>query len=78
MSFILAKSKVLGRQLKSKSIPVLELVALSWGVEVAVQLVSSLSNAVEPVEVSDVFMYTDSSISLSWLKARIFKTGKIE
>ena len=78
MSFILAKSKVLGRQLKSKSIPVLELVALSWGAEVAVQLVSSLSNAVEPVEVSDVFMHTDSSISLSWLKARIFKTGKIE
>lgn len=40
-SFICAKSRVLGRELKTKSIPVLELVALAWGAETSMQLFHS-------------------------------------
>ena len=77
-SFIMAKGKVLGRELKSKSIPVLELIASAWGAEIAVQLFHSLITAVEPINVSNIIMFSDSMISLSWVRSRLHKTGKIE
>ena len=77
-SFIMAKGKVLGRKLKSNSIPVLEFDALAWGAEIAVQLFHSLTTAVEPINVSNIIMFSDSMIFLSWVRARLHKTGKIE
>ena len=55
----------------------LELVALAWGAEIAVQLFHSLTTAVEPINVSNIIMFSDSMISLSWVRARLHKTGKI-
>ena len=77
-SFIAAKGKVLGRELRTKSIPVLELVALAWGAEIALQLFHSLTTAVEPIDIGRIILFSDSMISLSWLRARVHKTVKME
>lgn len=78
ITFIHAKSRVLGRSLLNKTIPVLELAAVAWLAEIAVKLKNILTGAVEPIEVSDILLFTDSSISLSWIRARVLKTGKVE
>ena len=77
-SFILAKTRVVGKDLKSKSIPVLELVALSWGVEVSMQIYKFLTSADHPIQISEIILYTDSTISLSWIRARSMHNAKIE
>ena len=77
-SFILAKSKIVGKELQTKSIPVLELIALAWGIEVVQQHRRLLINALEPVKIDEVLAFSDSSIALSWLRSRVIDHGKIE
>ena len=78
LSFLLAKSRIVGKELRNKSIPVLELIALCWGIEVVQQQYRLLTSALEPINVEQTLAFTDSSIALSWLKSRVVDHGKIE
>jgi len=78
ISFVYAKNSVVSGSLKAKSIPCLELAAMLFGAEAVIDYYQQLSSAVEPVRINRIFLYTDSQISLSWLRIKEYDYGKIE
>lgn len=78
MSFLLAKNRLINKNLKAKSIPVLELIAISFGVEQMINMRNELTAAVYPVNLTELFIFTDSMISLHWLSSKALKFTKIE
>lgn len=76
--FIFARNSLVTKNLKTKSIPILELVALDLGVSTAMDLYSRLTNAVRPIKIVNVFTFTDSMIVLSWIKSKAIDFGKID
>lgn len=77
-TLILARNSLCTGNLKSKSIPVLELVALEFGVKTLMDVFHNLSNCVRPINIVNLFAYSDSMIALSWLKSRAFDFDKID
>ena len=78
ISFMFAKSRMIGANLKTKSIPVLELVSMAWAVELAMQNFRILTASLEPITIDRILVLSDSSIALSWVKSRAVKFEKIE
>ena len=77
-TFLAGKSRIVGKDLRNKSIPVLELVALTWAIELCMELYSFFVNTLQPVKILDIIVFCDSSISLCWVKAKANKVGKVE
>ena len=77
-NIVLARNSVTTKNLSCKSIPILELAALEFGVHTAVDLYQSLNNAVRPIIISNLNVYSDSLVALSWLKSRAVEFGKID
>lgn len=77
-ALILSRNHIVAKNLRSKSIPVLELTALHFGAETAVDVCRSLSGAVRPINITDLFLFTDSIISLCWIKSKEILYGKID
>lgn len=69
VSFIRAKNRVINKQLKSKSIPTLEFLALSFGTEVILEVFNELTgpDCVEVINICNLTVYTDSYVALNWL-----------
>ena len=78
ISFIFAKNKLIGKNLKTKTMPVLELCSLAWGVDSIVGLYRTMTTAMIPFNIKKVIALSDSSIALSWVKSRAIKFDKIE
>ena len=78
MNFVLARNKILSAKTATKSMPVLELLALKLGVETAVECWQQLAGAVRPINVSTIHALSDSSIVLNWLKLKEVDQGKID
>jgi len=78
ISFLLAKNRTVPQQVLGRTIPVLELCAVDFGVETTVELYTELTNAFCPLKIENIHIYTDSTISLSWLSSKALKLGKIE
>jgi len=78
LSFVLAKNRTIPKQMQTKTIPVLELCAVDFGVTCVLDLYNDLVHALCPVKINDVMVLTDSSISLNWLAAKSLKSSKIE
>jgi hypothetical protein len=76
--FLLCKNRVVNTTMKTKSIPVLELYAMSFAVKIAVDTFSELSNAFCPVNICSLHVYSDSMIVLSWLLSKVHTFNKIE
>ena len=76
--FLLAKNRMVNKQLSSKSIPILELVALQLGVKTAIETYESLMNTDFPIKIDKIFAYTDSLIALNWIRAKAQTFSKIE
>ena len=68
-SFILAKNRLVGTDLRGKSIPCLELQAIVLGVTCLMDLYNDLSSKsnVVPVDITDLTLLTDSLVCLAWL-----------
>jgi hypothetical protein len=82
MHFLIAKNKIVGKQLENKTIPCLELVALTLGVETLIDVYNELcdSNSVKPMKFSDLKVFTDSYVCLNWLQGyhtKFVKTNKL-
>ena len=75
---IYARNSIVTKNLQTKSIPVLELVALDLGVSTAVDLCQQLCGAVRPINISKIFAFTDSMIVLSWLRSKAVEFGKVD
>lgn len=78
MSLILSRNSIVAGNLRTKSIPVLELTALHFGAETAMDVYQNLTGAVRPIAISDLYLFTDSIISLCWIKSKEILYGKID
>lgn len=80
LSFLIAKSRVVNKQLQTKSIPALEFHAIAFGVETLISLYNELSgdDIVIPINVSKLCLFTDSMVAIHWLDAYSNKFGKMQ
>jgi len=78
ISFCLAKNRVVTRQMLGKTVPVLELSAISFGISCTFDFYNELTNSFRPIKFRDIHLYSDSSISLCWLSSKCLKLGKVE
>lgn len=78
LHFLTAKNKVVSSKGVARTIPVLELFAVAYGVECMMDLYNNLTRAFCPVKINNLHLFTDSTIALSWLAAKTEKTSKIE
>ena len=80
VSFLLAKNRLVNKQLECKSIPSLEFQAISLGTETLIDTYKELSGSgcIRPILIIDLVLYTDSLVSLSWLNAYHNKLDKMQ
>jgi hypothetical protein len=64
--------------MKTKTIPMLELCAMSFAVKTVIDMYNDLINSFCPVNISGVHVYSDSMIALNWLTSKVCTFGKIE
>ena len=67
VSFISAHNKIVDKTLKSRTMPVLEFLALEFAVQKGVDIYSSLSSCIVPLKIVEIMLFSDSSIALNWL-----------
>ena len=79
LSFIHAKNRLVNKQLKYKSMPSLELNALSLGVACAMDIYKDLSgtSCLKPIKIKEIVLYTDSLCALHWLNSASLKLEKM-
>ena len=80
LSFIQAKNRMINPQLKTKSIPALEINAIGLGVETLMELHRDLAGpfCVKPIKITELVLFTDSTCSLHWLHSSTFKMDKMQ
>ena len=79
VSFLMAKNKVISKNLEDKSIPSLELLGLSLASECAIDVYKELSGPLNvcPIDISKIEIYSDSFVAISWLKNHVIKFDKM-
>ena len=79
ISFLLSKYRMVNRNLKGKSIPTLEMNAIELAVETAVDVHSELTGPLnlEPVNIIQLTIYSDSMVALQWLYNYNLKLDKM-
>lgn len=80
VNFLLARNKMVNKQLESKSISNLEFEAIGLGVETLIELVQELTGpkCVISIEIVDLELYTDSLVCLNWLNFFANKFDKMK
>ena len=69
--FVMAKNRIVNKQMEDKSIPSLELAAVVLGVETAIDVKNEISGklSVDPVRISGLRIFSDSLCCLNWLNS---------
>ena len=77
---MLAKNRIVGQQLNTKSGPALELHAVALGVQTVHDVYNELSgrSSVVPINVLELELYSDSLVSLSWINKCVNKLDKMQ
>ena len=80
LSFLSAKNRMIGNQLKDKSIPSLELNAISLGVENSMEIYNDLSgtSCLCPINITKLYLFTDSACCLNWLTSATRRLDKLQ
>ena len=80
VSFLLAKNKIVNTKLIKKTIPSLECQGVSYAVETLMDIVTELSgvNNILPISISDLYVYTDSMVVISWVKSFFVTHDKMQ
>ena len=80
LSFLQAKNRMVNTQLKTKSIPSLEMNAICLGVETLMEIYRDLAgpSCMKPINISELLVFTDSLCSLHWLIASSYKMEKMQ
>lgn len=78
LHFLTARNRIISKQLKLKSIPSLEMNAVSLGAETLIELYNDLagSNCMVPLNIRNLILYTDSTCCLHWLDSLAIKMEK--
>ena len=79
VNFLMAKNRMIGKNLESKSIPSLELQGICLGVETLIQLHKELTGPqnVVPVNIKRLQLFSDSLVCLNWLNSYSIKLDKM-
>ena len=79
VSFVLAKNRLVNKQLSGKSIPSLEFQAISLGTDVLIDVYKELSGptCVDPVQITELILFSDSMVSLAWINSYSHKLDKM-
>ena len=79
VSFVIAKNRMVNKQLESKSIPALELHAILLGVECLTDLYKELTGSTRliPIKVIELELYTDSLVGINWISSHSNKLEKM-
>lgn len=67
VSFVASHNKILNKNLQGRTMPVLELAAIEYGVDKGLNLYKFLTECLVPFTICDLFLFTDSTIALCWL-----------
>lgn len=79
LNFLVARNKLVKCQGEhSPSIPVLELIAMKFGLTVAFEMHKDFTSSFCPVKIQDIKVYSDATIALNWLSHKTQKFTKIE
>ena len=76
--FLIARNKIITDNLKSWSIPILELIADHFGVQFLKEMYKELSYCFCPGKILELHLYSDSMISLNWIKSKVVNFDKIK
>ena len=80
VQFLMAKNRLVGRNMETKTIPSLEFAAIMLGVETLVDLRKELSGpqSVIPIKIKEMKLYTDNMACLCWIQqyVRLEKMNK--
>lgn len=78
VSFLLAKNRLLSKDLRKKSIPALELQAIEFGVEILLDTYQSLcgKTVTIPIRIKKMLLFTDSTACLHWISDYSLKFEK--
>ena len=79
VNFVLAKNRIVGTNLDGKSIPALELHALSFTIETLFDIYKELtgSSSVIPIDITSLYCYFDSMCALNWVNSSVNKINKM-
>ena len=80
VSFVVAKSRVLGKGLANKSIPSLECQGVAFATEVLHEISTDLSGDknISPIKITSMYVYTDSMVSLAWIRSYFVNHDKMQ
>ena len=78
ISFLYARNKTINKQLSKKTIPVLELIALKFGVQCLIDAKHEFDKAHLPINIIKLNVCTDSTIALNWLQLKTQTFSKVE
>lgn len=79
VSFLTAKSRVVNKQLETKTIPTLEFQAMCLGVETLLEIYQDLAgpSAVVPIKITNLELFSDSMVCLHWLNSYVHNYDKM-
>ena len=80
VNFVLAKNRIINRQLEGKSILSLELQGLAFAIEVMIDLYKELAGpkCFNPIKILGLHIFSDSQVALSWLFSFVIKLSKMQ
>ena len=78
LNFVLSRNKLVNKQLETKSIPTLELQAITLAVETVLDIKNELagSDCINPISVDNISVYSDSFVALAWINSYSLKLEK--
>ena len=80
VNFLMAKHRLVSKKMKVKTIPALELQAISLGVDLILEVQNELSGdqCLFPINITKRTLFTDSSITIHWLTSQVVKFDKMQ
>ena len=80
VNFLLAKNRIVNKQLELKSIPALELQAVSFGLETLIDTQKELNaeSSIVPINITELKLFCDSMVSLNWINKYVNRLDKTQ
>ena len=74
-----SQNRAISKNLKNKSIPSLELQAMTLGAENMLNMYTDLAgeNCINPITINDLYLFTDSVCCIHWLKSAVTNLDKL-
>ena len=80
ISYLLSKNKLVNNKMLGKSIPSLEMLAVTFGLETLFDIYNNLTGTsiVIPINITNVHLYTDSLVCIHWIRSHFVNYAKMQ